>query len=328
LLRGVVGRSGEPGGKKSRDDVLPCTLSVISRRVLRWSGIVATGGLCALGACGHPLDLGTDIIWSTGFETGDFSDWKKQPGTGGQYGGGGPSDASVVVSSEQAHSGRYAAKFTNLADFPTPTIPPASPVNGSGLFKEGPFPQEAYYSAWYFIPQYYETISGWNILQFNIPNDVVVRNDTDAPVDLDAAVHLDASAADAGSAAPSNLLDLSLVSLPPGQRMALVLSDDRRQYLTSALPANVPFVPIGQWFQIECYYNNAPTSDGQLTVWLDGVEVYDVHRPMSSNLWVYFMPCSLADDLVPTSATLYLDDVAVSWSRVTPHGIVEVPDGW
>jgi hypothetical protein len=299
-------------------------VSVISRRVLCWSGIIAASGICALAACDHPLDLGTDIIWSTDFETGDFSDWEKPPGTGGQYGGGGPSDASVVVSSEQAHSGRYAAKFTNVADFPTPSIPPASLINGSGLFKEGPFPQGAYYSAWYFIPQSYETISGWNILQFNVPGDAVVPND------VDASAGLDASSADAGSVPPSDLLDLSLGSLPPGQRMALFLSDSRRQYLTSALPSNVPFVPIGRWFQIECYYNNTPTSSGELTVWLDGVQVYDVHRPMSSNPSVYFMPCSLADDLTPPSAVtpvsaiLFLDDVAISWSRVTPQGILKV----
>jgi hypothetical protein len=62
-----------------------------------------------------------------------------------------------------------------------------------------------------------------------------------------------------------------------------------------------------------------------LTIWLDGNLVYDVTRPMSRQPAVYFTPCSLVNDLAPPRASIYVDDVAVSWTRIGPGGIIEVP---
>ena len=272
----------------------------------------------ATAGCGS-LYLGSDIVWAADFETGDLSSWTDGVGPGGIYASdASPSDASLGVTAEQAHSGRYAAKLTSIAAFQNPTS-----VNGIGLYKEGLFPKKAYYSAWYYIPegpQPYQTISGWSILQLNVPQDMFAPNDGDGGA-ADAATP---SVADGGSVDPGLLLNLSLGSLPPDNRLTLYLVDARHSYLTSPLPADVPTVPVNRWFQLECFYDNSPGSDGELRVWLDGAQIYDVHRPMSSNAWVYFMPCSIADDVVPNDLTLYIDDVCVSWSRVTPEGILGV----
>jgi hypothetical protein len=203
--------------------------------------------------------------------------------------------------------------------------PPIPGTDGAGLFKEAPFPQGAYYSAWYYIPKFHQTTSDWIILKFKVPSIVDAGPDAaDSTVNLDGSAPADEVAA---GTALTELLDLNLVSLPPDTTgMALFLLDSRHQYLTAPLPDPVAYVKIGQWFQIECFYNNVATPDGEFIVWLDGKEVYDIHRPMSSQPWVYFTPCSLVDDLAPSDATLYIDDVAVSWSRVTPHGILKVPN--
>ena len=293
-----------------------------------WLALAAVAVGAATMHCGRALDLGNDVIWSTDFESGNLSAWSEGPGFGGQtMGDAAPSYGHVDVTDDAAaHSGRHAARLSSIANFQFP----GAGVNGVGLVKEGPFPQGAYYSAWYYIPGPgpYNTISGWNIFELNVPNDVVVPNDggADGDVIADAQPLSDA-------APPTHLLDLSLESMPPSEKLALVLSDARHAYLTNAFPATVPAVPIGRWFQLECYYNNTPTSDGELRVWLDGQEVYDIHRPMSTNAWVAFVPCSLVDDVVvgdggsagadaSPELVIYIDDVAISWSRVGPDGLL------
>jgi hypothetical protein len=257
--------------------------------------------------CGRSLGLGSDVVWSTSFETGDLSDWAAAPGIGGpvEFDAGG-SSPSIGATTEQAHSGMYSAKFTSVAA--SPGASPYSPGGGC-LYKESAFPQSAYYSAWYFLPTYHETLTSWSILKFMVP----------LPI------------SDAGPGTPSTalgkalgaseLFDLSLLSLP-GQQTTLVLFDARHQYLESPLPDPVPYLPIGQWFQIECFYRNDSGPDGELTVWLDGVPIYDVVRPTGGE-GIAFEVCSLVNALSPQQATLYVDDVAVSWTRVTPHGNLE-----
>lgn len=266
---------------------------------------------CGLPGCGHqPLDVGSNVVWSTDFETGDFSAWLAAPGTGGSYVEGmGSSNATVTISTEQAHSGRYSAK---LASGPAAQGLTAYALGGSGLYKEGAFPEAAYYSVWYFVPQFYPDVTTWSILKLNFGLGTL------APVDASA----DASSANVPeSDASGELLELGLVSLPD-QTMTIKLVDARHAYLTSPLPDPVPAIPIGQWFQIECFYEYAADSTGRLTVWLQGTKIYDIQRPMSGNPIVYFTPCSLVDNL-PSPSVLYVDDVAISWVRVTPEGVAQ-----
>ncbi len=46
---------------------------------------------------------------------------------------------------------------------------------------------------------------------------------------------------------------------------------------------------------------------------------------MTNSPTVYFMPCNFVNDLSPETAVLYIDDVAVSWIRIGPTGILEGP---
>jgi hypothetical protein len=284
--------------------------------------------LLLLAGCARSLDLGSDILWSTSFENGSISDFAAPPGTGDLFisDPGGPSDAAVAVTTEQAHTGRYAAKITSLAV--TPALP-GHPVGGGGLYKEDTFPQAAYYSAWFFVPQLYETPAAWTVFKFMVPTGPADAGSEAAPAD--AATDADAAAFPSDDSIPStggpvdstDLLGLSLLSAPG--RMSVVLSDSRRAYLESPLPDPVPIVPIGRWFQIECWLRNVADATGELKVWLDGALIYDVVRPMAPTSLIYFVPCSLSNSLKPESAVLYIDDVAVSWARVGPNGVLEAP---
>jgi hypothetical protein len=290
-----------------------------------------------LAGCTRPLDLGSDVVWSADFERGDLSELAEGSGLGGAYvADAGPSDAAFVVTSEQAHSGRFSVKFTSVA-----ASPPTSryPTGGGGLYKEAVFPAEAYYSAWYYIPQKYQTLADWAILKFMVPPAGALSPSDAAPAAGDSSVPDDSGAATDGSvdagagaddaAAPAGrngeLLTLALRYLPPN--LTLILSDPRLQYHEAPLPDPVPIVPIGRWFQIECLYRNVSDAGGggEIAVWLDGREIYDSLRPFGYNTAVYFTPCSLVDDLSPSSAALYIDDVAVSYSRVSPRGWLKVP---
>jgi hypothetical protein len=311
--------------------------------------------------CSPPsLDVGSNIVWSTDFESGDFSAWSAPPGTGGAYvDNPGPDTASIAITTEQAHSGRYSAKLTSTAAMPESPLQP----NGAGMYKQATFPQAAYYSVWYYVPQVYPSPAAWDILRLNVP-EAALDASAEAGGPLDAstdvgALPLDASAeaapdasgeagppplapdasAEAGADASAqteagvaalpdpeantpNFIDLSLEWLPDGT-MTIRLVDARHQYLTSPLPDPVPAIPIGQWFQIECFYDSAADSTGRLTVWLQGIPIYDLQRPMSGTPAVFFTACSYADETEPT--VIYIDDVAISSVRVTPEGRLTVP---
>ena len=263
--------------------------------------VAAVAGVSALTgafACGA-LDLGSDIIWSSDFERGDFADWSTPPDAGGVYtmtSDAEATEAAVQITSEEAHSGRFSAKLSSYASLPDP-----GPVQGGGgVFRQDVYPEEAYYSVWYYLPQAYVTTTPWIILKFK------------GVVGTDAGI----------VPGYAELLDLSLESLPGGG-MTLTLSDARHKYGSSPLPDPVPIVPIGQWFQVESFYRNTTDPNGELAIWLNGTKIYDVVRPTGPNPMVYFSPCSVVYDLVPPQAVLYIDDVAISYSRIGTTAAIE-----
>ena len=85
-----------------------------------------------------------------------------------------------------------------------------------------------------------------------------------------------------------------------------------------------PVVPVGQWFQIEAFYRNAQDDTGQLTFWLDGRAIVDIkNQPMGATPWVDWYVCSLVQNLTPSTAVLYVDDCAISHTRVGPNGVID-----
>jgi hypothetical protein len=183
--------------------------------------------------------------------------------------------------------GSYAAKLTVDA-------PAGSGQGSAGLSRAGgALPQAAYYSAWYYLPRTISVGTYWVIFKFR---------------------QQEASTMD-------ELFDLDLINLDTGE-MSLQLYDHRGGRVVP-LDMEGPVVPVGQWFQIEAFYRNAQDDTGRVTFWLDGRQIVDVaHQPMAPTPWVEWDACSIAEDLTPSTAVIYVDDCAVSRTRVGPRGVI------
>jgi len=233
-------------------------------------------------ACNQQLNLGNSILWSARHETGDLSEWT-QGGKGGTEAD--LPDTSLAVSTDFANTGRYAVKLTNGAVSTTETV---------HLWRQDDYPVEAYYSAWFYLPRAYQTTADWSLMEFQVP-----------------------ASGDAG--AVGQLLDIDLRSLPNGD-LILSVYDHRPAYLRSPTPDPAILVPVERWFQIETFYRNMNDDSGRLTVWLDGQLDYDIHRPFGANRTVYWTVSSKTYGLSPAESVIYVDDAAVSLTRVTPTG--------
>jgi hypothetical protein len=251
------------------------------RIVVGWGArlvAVAALGTAAAPACARRLDLGSEFLWSAQHETGDLSEWLLD-GKGGSAAD--MPDTAIAVSTDFAHSGQYSVKLSNAA---------VSDYEAVRLWRSDDYPEEAYYSAWYYLPRASRTTNDWTIMQIR------------APVPGDPTVI-------------SLFLDVDLRSLPGGD-MILTVFDHRPQFLRAATPDPAVPVPIGSWFQIETFFRNATDDTGRFMVWQNGQLLYDLHRPSGFNQTVYFTPCSVSENLSPTDSVIYLDDAAVSVERV------------
>jgi hypothetical protein len=103
-----------------------------------------------------PTTPPTDVQWSSGLETGNFSEWEQNWG-GGIFNTG---TGNASVSSDVAHSGRYSAKMAIDTSSGGP--------QAVRIFRwnESRADQSAYYRVWYYFPQQYSGMNWWNVFQW------------------------------------------------------------------------------------------------------------------------------------------------------------------
>jgi hypothetical protein len=256
---------------------------------------LATFVACALiglagAGCGPTLDVGSDVLWSARFEGGTFGEWTGTPGGGVNAN---PMPPNLVeVSIDHTHKeSSYAAKLTIDAG-------PDGTQQNAGLVRKGNLPTEAYYSAWYYVPHSVTVGTFWVIFKFRMR--AVAEDPT----------------------SESELYDFDLVNLPTGE-MSVQLYDHRMGGFAVPLDVASPVVPVGVWFQVEAFYRNAPDATGRVTYWLDGQQVVDVaNHAMAPTPWVEWDAVSVGVNLTPSMEVLFIDDCAVSLTRVGPSGII------
>jgi hypothetical protein len=236
--------------------------------------------------CGQQMDMGSDVLWTARYEGNNFLEWTTVPG-----GGAGPPSAlsTMAVSSERWHQGNYSANLTVYA--------PADTTQGNASFaREGNLPVQAYYSAWYYLPRSVTVGVYWVIMKFRL------RRVVDDPTSED------------------ELFDVNLKSLNDGG-MSLRLYV-HQQFGGGDWPLDVPDPPVsvGDWFQLEAFYRVASDSSGRLTLWLDGKQILDKAGPTGPTPWVAWDVVSVAQVLNPETATIFIDDCAVSNTRVGISG--------
>jgi hypothetical protein len=234
-----------------------------------------------------PIYAGSDVIWLATHESGDLSEWNEENAGGSYLGVDTNAAGAVEASTEFAHSGAYSAKLTRAS---------ATEETGPGLFRDVRGQGSAYYAAWFMIPQAYAAGSRWTIVKFRL-------RDT------------------ASSAAPAEGLDLDLRNLPGGDYVLSVFDHDQ-EYLQEPIAIPTPIVRAKSWFHLEAFYRSTGDKSGEVIVWLDGSEVYRLNDHPTSADGAYFSPCNVALELAPSPATLYVDDAAVSLTRISPAGLL------
>jgi hypothetical protein len=243
--------------------------------------------LAGLGGCTR-LDVGSDLYWTARFETGDFSEWTSV--AGGQVEMFPTPPNMIAVTNEQAHHGSYSAALTITAG-------PDNVQENALLSRAGDLPTEAYYSAWYYLPHSVTVGTFWVLFKFRMrtnPNDPTTAGE---------------------------LYDMDLATLPSGE-MTLQLYNHQS---SAVIPLDVtdPVVRVDAWFQLEAFYRAASDTTGRLTYWLDGEQVVDLTGSATSpSSWVEWDACSVGENLTPETETIYIDDCAVSRSRVGPSGML------
>jgi len=244
------------------------------------------GTLSAFG-CGNSVYVGSDLIWSARHDSGDLAEWNVDPASFLDA----ADAANIHVSSARAHRGLGALSITR---------PAMAPEGGPTIGHAADLPEEAYYGAWFFLPQDHAVATYWALLQFRSLE----------PADPDSA---------------GRTTDLRLRRLPDGSFIAYVFQHNDG-YLQAPLTYPPPVVQVGQWFHLEVFFRHATDTTGIVRVWLDGRPVYDLPaRKTGVGLRPWFGICSESDDADSVAFEVLADDVTISRSRATPGQMLDVP---
>jgi hypothetical protein len=76
-------------------------------------------------------------------------------------------------------------------------------------------------------------------------------------------------------------------------------------------------LPAGRWVHFETYFRRSTGSSGQITIWQDGVKLFDLSGIQTTTYdnqqWSL---ANYTDDINPSSAVIYADDAVISTSFV------------
>jgi hypothetical protein len=223
-------------------------------------------------------------------ETGDLSEWFfPMTGPTGNFGGDIENSgiATAEASTDFAHSGSYSAKLTITT--------PDTPTSGARLFRWGEaqrYPQ-LYYSAWYYIPQSYTPTLFWNVMQWKSEHLVsgVMTNDP--------------------------FFTLEVGRLGTGE-MYFYLGDDHLNTTYQQSAQTFVSIPVGKWFHVEAFYNCNAGGAGEVKVWQDSAMLWDVQNVDTryADGTCAWSVNNYSSGLVPTTATIYIDDAAISQQQL------------
>jgi hypothetical protein len=225
------------------------------------------------------------VLWSAGMETGDMREWSQPcPGSypcgnelGGEFNSG---NAASGTSRDVAHTGRYSAKLTI-------TTPPAAGVR---LFRWGELQRydELYFSAWYYFPKRYDTPAGWwGIFQWKSKISAT-QND------------------------PFFILN---IGNRENGNMHLYMYGWQTKV---SYPQTTKDIPVAQWVHVEAFYRCAADGTGKVTVWQDGVQILDAQNVDTryANGECHWSLANYSDQVTASPTTIYIDDVAISTTRI------------
>jgi hypothetical protein len=169
---------------------------------------------CLALACSERLELGSDVIWSDGAESGDFSGWARDESQALLL----PEGSRVEITTERARSGRHAVELVNPAAW-------EGEETGPELLHEAGALDDGYYSAWFLVPEEYRLEPALALMRLRARDD-------------------------AGELAGGEQLQLRSV---PGGYTLLVFNNDAA-FLQEPVAERAPLVRADTWFQLEARY--------------------------------------------------------------------------
>lgn len=222
------------------------------------------------------------IPWSTDFENG-FCDYGSVDGH--CYDNPDDGSASHELVDAPVRAGHHAAAFS--VD--------AARKSHTRCFLEGKLPERAYYSAWYLVPTVHKVNDIWNLIHLQVHRqshrspgtfetlwDVLLENDNSG-----------------------------------GLRLALKgHAGDSNTY--SAVPGEIPSIPIGEWFHIEMYLKLASDQTGEIALYQNGMrylQAAGIKTDFDDSVGGQWYVGNLAYSLDPPQSTVYVDDVSVRETR-------------
>jgi hypothetical protein len=238
-------------------------------------------GLVALGCGSEPETLGQspEILWWTDHETTDFTDWERD-GKGSTWSA---FNGRIEIVEGPARSGSHAARASVASA--GPGFPSA------GIAVRADALPSAHYSAWYYLPASPSTLTYWVFFKFRSRRTATDPLSAVEVWDLDFVM------------GPASVLELSLL----------------RHGVGNELPRTKLPIPIERWFQIEAFLSAANDSSGRLSIWQDGILVFDVAGPTMPSSHVEWNVGSVAELIAPPNSLLYVDDAAISTERLGPN---------
>jgi hypothetical protein len=227
-------------------------------------------------------DAAASLLWRATFEPGDLSEWVGD-GEGGTYVANAP--APPAAARGLAHKGQYAGLATVTPTTGTPSL--------DYLFRHQPSPPEGYYSAWFYIPSSF-AVKGWLSL-----------------------THFRGSSTNDGN----NIIplwDVNLYTRGDGSLVAHLYNYTTTTNVEEPIPAPVP---LDTWVQFEVLLRKAPDTTGRIAVWQNGTLVIDEPAVITAPTdWVEWDAGGSSDDVAPSPALVYIDDAAISLTRVGTGG--------
>jgi Putative Ig domain len=222
------------------------------------------------------------ILWSADFETGDTSQWYLPVGgTWGDFGGGefDSGSAQSAVSHDNTHSGSSSLAMT---------IDTSAEESGTRMFRwrEPRLYPELYYTVWYYFPRVYSVARYWNILQWK----------SKRPTGAD-----------------DTFFNVVVGNRPDGS-IFLYLYDWQRK---KSYIQDIQNVPVGQWFRLQAFYRCTDSDTGQVTVWQDGGQLFNVENVSTryADGDCEWSVNNYSDGLDPAPSMIYIDDAAISTQR-------------
>jgi hypothetical protein len=223
------------------------------------------------------------ILWSSDDGQGDLSQWSENQG-GGIYNSG---TGSVTQAQNISHDGHPAIALT-ITD-----------ANGSEqaarIFRWDENPVQAYYSVWLYFPQTYKPANWWNVFQFKSKPDM--EADANDPMWV-----------------------LNVGNNAAGDMVFYLWDAINSKAYDHPLAKPAMTIPVGCWTHVEAYYRRSTKKDGQITIWQDGVKLFDVDgvkTAIAGN--IQWGLANYTDQIDPSTATIYAADAMITKTWVNPE---------